>query len=97
MQGGGLVNLADSELCMKVDAAQAKNPCKEGNTIWMGKCWAADDNKFELDSNGHLVSEQCANMCAVPATHAPVFVYSSAAVALGDCKTGAPFTFGKVN
>lgn len=91
--GGDLKNLADGSLCLKLDAMHPKDPCVSGNTIWMGKC--QQTNSFKLDGAGHLVANQCPKMCAVPATRDEVFVYSSAAVALGDCSTPEAFTFTK--
>jgi len=92
---GQLTNLADSSLCLKVDAANNKKPCAQGNTIWMGACKGNGNNGFTIDSKGHLVSELCPGLCAVPATQQEVFIYSSAAIALGDCSSPDAFLFTK--
>jgi len=93
MSDGRLMNLADDELCLKLDAEDHKQACVLGNTIWMGKCM--NDNAFKLNSAGHLTVPECPGMCAVPATRNEVFVYSSAAVALGNCSAPDVFTFDK--
>jgi len=89
---GDLKNLAadKTSLCLKLD--NKDHPCTNGNTIWLGPC-EKDDPTFSIDSMGHLVSEQCSNLCGVPATKKEIFTYSHRAVALGECNTHSAFVF----
>eukprot|EP01062_Namystynia_karyoxenos_P083048 TRINITY_DN9473_c0_g1_i1.p1 TRINITY_DN9473_c0_g1~~TRINITY_DN9473_c0_g1_i1.p1 ORF type:complete len:739 (+),score=141.90 TRINITY_DN9473_c0_g1_i1:67-2217(+) len=83
-----LVNAAVSSMCLKLDEMNETGPCLAGSTVWIGKCGGTTRPKdafFTLDARGRLASRGCEGMCLVPATRHEVFVYTSAAVALGSC------------
>jgi len=93
---GYLTNLGvdPSIYCMKLDRADGGGSCDAGNTIWLGACKASDPG-FQIDDDGHLLSELCPGMCGVPATKEEVFTYTSRAVALGDCADEKAFVFAR--
>jgi hypothetical protein len=92
---GHLSILADPSMCLKVDALDPEDFCEAGSTIWMGPCAAKEAHRFSLDSVGRLTTDSCPGLCAVPSTRPEVFVYSSAAIALGDCSSPDAFVFAK--
>lgn len=94
---GYLTNLGvdPSIYCLKLDKADhKKNICIEGNTLWLGACSKGDPG-FHVDEQGHLVTDKCPDMCGVPATNEAVFMYTSRAVALGDCSNKQAFVFSR--
>jgi len=94
---GYLTNVAadPSIYCLKLDQAD-QTACSEGNTIWLGACKSSDPG-FHVDERGHLVTDKCPDMCAVPATNEAVFYYASSPVALGDCANEQAFVFSRVS
>merc|ERR1712203_1225523 len=93
---GFLPNLgaASSTHCLKLDKADHKHACSEGNTLWLGKCSKGDPG-FHIDQQGRLVTAACPEMCAAPATNEAVFTYTSTGVALSSCSNKQAFVFSK--